>query len=275
MKNVNRHGTAVLIPALLGLTALGAAGCSSSAREAFNSQATTAPQKRLADGSLDDQSLCEWRGREDRDVVETAGPGAVLPNVRRVFAVTGQGADRQRILVCREADTNLDGVKDVVRKYTDKGESLFEEADTNYDGRIDTWITFTKGRIAEMKLDENFDGNPDEWKYYSNGKLVRSKRDTNKDGKPDVWEMYGADGRLEGMGVDVGFDERGGRWDYDTEIRREREDKERKAEEEAQQKANEKAEAERKAGEYKVAEDEEGEDAAAKKKKERKPAGKK
>ena len=40
-----------------------------------------------------------------------------------------QGADRQRILVCREIDTNLDGIKDVVRTFNEKGEALREEAD--------------------------------------------------------------------------------------------------------------------------------------------------
>jgi hypothetical protein len=229
------------------------------------------PVKRLADGSIDDQTKCEWRGRQDRDVVETAGPGSVMPNVRRVFAVVGQGQDRQRILVCREIDTNLDGSKDVVRKYSDKGDALFEEADTNHDGRIDTWLSFSKGRIIEEKTDRNYDGNPDEWKYFSSGRITRAKRDTNHDGKPDVWEMYSAaTGSLERMGVDVDGDERVDRWDYDTDVRRAREDKERAEEEEAARKAAEKAEAERKAGEYAAAD----EDDDGPKKNERKPAAK-
>lgn len=254
-----------------------ASGCASSPEAAFNSPAQQQAVKRLPDGSIDDQSRCEWRGRQDRDVVETAGTGSVMPNVRRVFAIVGQGSDRNRVLVCREADTNLDGSKDVVRRYNDKGEALFEEADTNYDGRIDVWLVFTKGRLAEEKLDTNFDGNPDEWKFYSNGKITRAKRDTNNDSKPDIWEMYAPSGKLERMGVDVDKDERVDRWDYDSDARRERESKERAEEEEA----SKKAEAERKAGEYATDEDEgdaaEGEDdaAAAAKKKERKPAAKK
>jgi hypothetical protein len=251
---------------------LALAGCAATAEEAFNSPATSTPAKRFADGSIDDLSKCEWRGRQDRDVVETAGPGAIMPNVRRVFAVIGTGSDRQRVLVCREIDTNLDGAKDVVRKYNDKGESLHEEADVNYDGRIDTWITFAKGRLAEVKLDGDFNGNPDEWKGYSSGKLTRVKRDTNKDGKPDIWEMY-SDGKLERMGVDVDGDERVDRWDFDSEIKRTREDKERKEEEDAAAKANAKAEAERKAGEYATAEP--GSEGKDKKKQDKKPAAKK
>jgi hypothetical protein len=258
--------TRLLLPVLLALS-----GCSNNVQAAFNSPVQGQPVKRLADGSIDDQTKCEWRGRQDRDVVETAGPGSVMPNVRRVFAVVGQGQDRQRILVCREIDTNLDGSKDVVRKYSDKGDALFEEADTNHDGRIDTWLSFSKGRIIEEKTDRNYDGNPDEWKYFSSGRITRAKRDTNHDGKPDVWEMYSAaTGSLERMGVDVDGDERVDRWDYDTDVRRAREDKERAEEEEAARKAAEKAEAERKAGEYAAAD----EDDDGPKKNERKPAAK-
>ena len=247
-------------------------GCSSSPEAAFNSPVQQIPVKRLADGSIDDQTKCDWRNRQDRDVVETAGPGSIMPNVRRVFAIVGQGQDRQRLLVCREIDTNLDGTKDVVRKYNDKGEALFEEADINHDGRIDTWLTFMKGRISEEKTDRNFDGNADEWKYFSGGRITRARRDTNSDGKPDTWEMYASNGTLERMGVDVDGDERVDRWDYDSDVRRTREDKERKDEEEAARKAGEKAEADRKAGEYKVADDE---DDADPKKNNRKPAAKK
>ncbi len=251
-------------------------GCASTPEAAFNSPVQQLPVKRLADGSIDDQTKCEWRNRQDRDVVETAGPGSVMPNVRRVFAIVGQGQDRQRILVCREIDTNLDGTKDVVRKYNDKGDALFEEADINHDGRIDTWLTFMKGRISEEKTDRNFDGNADQWKYFSGGRITRAKRDTNNDSKPDIWEMYASNGTLERMGVDVDGDERVDRWDYDTDVRRSREDKERKEEEEAARKASEKAEADRKAGEYKVADEDEDEDSAEpKKKNEKKPAAKK
>ena len=264
-----------LSASLLGATLLlGATGCGGAAEEAFGAQAEGSgiKAKRLPDGSLDDQGKCEYRGRQDREVVETAGPGSVLPNVRRVFAIVGQGLDRQRILVCREIDTNLDGIKDVVRRYNDKGESLFEEADTNFDGRVDTWLTFSKGRIADEKLDHDFNGNPDEWKYYSAGRVTRAKRDTNQDGKPDVWEMYGTDGRLERMGVDVDGDERVDRWDFDSDVKRDREAKER-ADEDA---AAEKAEAERKQGEYKTAdEDPDGVTSDAKKADAKKPAAKK
>jgi hypothetical protein len=209
---------------------------------------------RRADGTVDDHSMCDWKNKPDREASETAGPGSVTPNVRRVYQIVGVGDDRHKVLICREIDTNFDGVKDVVRRYNDKGESISEEADSNYDGRIDTWITFIKGRLAEVRLDINYDGNPDEWKYYSGGKLSRVTRDTNRDGKPDVWEIY-REGKLERMGVDVDGDEHVDRWDHDNELRRRFEEAERKKEEEAAAAAAKKAAAAKEAADKDAADD--------------------
>lgn len=176
---------------------------------------------RNADGTIaNDRGLCVFKGQKDMEVSETAGPGAIQPNVRRVWKTFGVGSDQRRVLVCREADTNLDGYKDVVRMYNEEGQSKEERADTNYDGKIDTWNVFASGRLAEVRLDKNFDGEPDEWKIYNKGKLSRVKRDTNFDKKPDTWEMY-RKGRLERMGVDLDGDERVDRWDHDTAWRKE------------------------------------------------------
>jgi hypothetical protein len=182
-------------------------------------------------------------GRTDREVVESRGPGAELPNVRRVFGVIGEGEDRRRILLCREIDTNLDGKKDVVRRYNEKNEAVEEQADSDYDGKIDTWIRFARGRMAKVEFDGNRDGRPDETRYYIRGDLSRVQRDTNQDGKPDVWEIY-AKGQLERMGVDLDHDGHVDRWDRDEVARRladikEREEEEKREREEAAKKAAE------------------------------------
>ena len=78
--------------------------------------------------------------------------------------------------------------------YTDKGEALNEVADTNFDGKMDTWITFAKGRVAKLREDHNGDGQDDETRFYVGGQLSRSQIDTNYDSKPDIWEIYD-DGR--------------------------------------------------------------------------------
>lgn len=225
--------------------AIGAMACGGTK---FEEKPSTVPIVKRADGTIDDRSMCEWKKRPDREASETAGPGSIQPNVRRVYQVVGTGDDRHKIIICREIDTNFDGVKDVVRRYNEKGESVSEEADANYDGRIDTWITFVKGRLAEVRFDSNFDGKPDTFKYYSAGKLSRVVRDGNFDGKPDVWEIY-REGKLERMGVDVDGDEHVDRWDHDNELRRRFEEAERKKEEEAALAAQKKAQADREAAE--------------------------
>jgi len=204
----------VVLAAIGGL----AFACGGSKQPQVDRTAFDSRPKNLADGGIDDQSRCEFRGRADREAVETAGPGAVQPNVRRVYQMIGTGESMHKVLVCREIDTNLDGVKDIVRTYNEKGESLHEQADVNYDGRIDTWITFAGGRIAKEDLDTNFDGNPDVWKYYAGGQLIRIQRDINHDGRPDRWEFYTA-GKLERVGIDLDFDSHVDRWDHDEMAR--------------------------------------------------------
>ncbi len=211
------------------------------------SSAQVAPKisdKQVAGVASDDASRCDYKGRSDREVQEVRGPNAQNPNIRRVFSIVGEGEDRKKVLLCREVDTNLDGAKDVMRTYTDKGEPLNELADTNFDGKVDTWITFSRGRIAKVQLDKSGSGRPEEVKFYVGGKLARAQRDTNKDGKPDQWEIYD-DGRLQRLGVDLDFDGRVDRWDRDEIALRDIEAKEKAEEkkaaeiEEAKKKADE------------------------------------
>ena len=173
----------------------------------------------VADAGTNDQGRCDWKGRDDREVSETSGPGAILPNVRRVYQLIGTGDERRKVLICREVDTNLDGIKDVVRTFNEKGEAATEEADANYDGKIDTWITFSTGRISKVAIDTTGDGQPDVWKYYVGGQLSRIQRSTAHDGKPDIWEFY-TKGHLERMGEDLDHDGHVDRWLHDDVIRR-------------------------------------------------------
>jgi hypothetical protein len=165
----------------------------------------------------DDHSLCEWKNHPELEVSETAGPGAIKPNVRRVYKDIGEAENRHKVLVCREIDTNLDGIKDVVRFFNAKGEASKENTDSNFDTKIDVWATYVNGRMSEEDVDTNFDGAPDVWKVYVDGKLSRIKRDRNFDGKPDVWEIY-SNGHLERMGLDDTFDGHVDRWDRDESV---------------------------------------------------------
>jgi hypothetical protein len=213
----------------LGLTlvaSLAAVACGASGGSQTQAKMS---DKQVSGVAADDASRCDYKGRADREVQEVRGPGSQQPNIRRVFSIVGEGEDRKKILLCREVDTNLDGAKDVMRTYTDKGDPLNELADTNFDGKVDTWITFTRGRIAKVQLDKSGRGQPDEVKFYVGGKLARAQRDTNRDGKPDQWEIYD-EGRLQRLGVDLDFDGRVDRWDRDELALRDIEAKE-KAEE--------------------------------------------
>lgn len=229
-------------------------GCLLALNGCHASATTQTPNKAATHSNLiaavrflgDDAARCEFNNRSDRDIEESATVGALKPNIRRIYAMVGEGEERHKSLLCREVDTNLDGVKDVIRTYNDKGESLREVADSNYDGKVDTWITFAHGRIAKVDLDQTGSGQPSEFRYYVQGKLSRIQRDSNHDGRPDIWEIY-EDGELKRMGWDLDYDGRVDRWDRDevaerTALEKEmRSEEQRKQEEAAKRKAEEEA----------------------------------
>lgn len=133
------------------------------------------------------------------------------------FTKTAGGTSEGHV-VCMEVDTNRDGTLDLIRTFADTGDLEAEEADRNYDGKSDVWISYEKGVIAKQAFDSKFKGVADEYHYYKDGKLKRVERDRNGDGKIDVWEFY-VNGRLERMGVDSDFDGRVNVW-YRDEIAR-------------------------------------------------------
>ena len=134
------------------------------------------------------------------------------------YAKSASGVSEWRPL-CMELDTNRDGILDLLRVFDDKGEIESEEADRNYDGKSDIWITYESGQIAKQSFDTLFKGNPDEFHFYRDGKLKRIERDRNGDGKMDVWEFYLANGQLERMGVDLDFNGKVDTW-YRDELAR-------------------------------------------------------
>jgi hypothetical protein len=171
----------------------------------------------------DDQSLCQifvhWKSDPQLEVSETVGPGSLKPNIRRVFKVVGERDNRHTVLLCREIDSNVDGIKDVVRTFNEKGEPLHEEADTNYDGKIDDWINFANGAIEEEDIDTTYTtGRPNVWKFYLDGQLSRLRRNTHcATGKPDTWEIYYKN-HLERIGEDMTCDGHVDRWDRDAQL---------------------------------------------------------
>ena len=205
---MNEYPTQLRLSLLILPGALVLASCGGSKPAASGSE--VALQGRRAE----EAARCEFEGRKDRDVQESSAPGSIVPNVRRVFGYIGEGEDRRRILLCREVDTNFDGVKDLVRVYGDVGQKLSEQADSDYDGKVDTWITFGKTKPAKIEIDADGDGKVEQVRYYVAGSISRIQRDTNADGKSDVFEIY-KNGRLDRMGIDANFDGQVDRWDRD------------------------------------------------------------
>ncbi len=208
---------------VLALVAL--AGCGGSAAPASSPKAAAAPggSHDPSHWPADDRSLCEgfvhWKNNPQLSADEMAGADALKPNIRRVYKTAGDKDNLRTILVCREIDTNLDGLKDVVRVFNEKGEPQHEEADTNYDGKMDDWLTFTGGRISEEDVDTTFaKGKPNVWKFFVDGQLSRIRRNTHcESGNADTWEIY-FNNRLERVGVDSSCDGHVDRWDRDAQL---------------------------------------------------------
>jgi hypothetical protein len=213
--------------ALACVAAIGlAVGCGGGATPAASSaKAAPAPggSKDPSHWPADDRSLCEgfvhWKNNAQLDADEMAGADALKPNIRRVYKTAGDKDNPRSVLICREIDTNLDGVKDVVRVFNEKGEPTHEEADTNYDGKIDDWLTFTGGRISEEDVDTTFaSGKPNVWKFFVDGQLSRIRRNMHcPSGNADTWEIY-FNNRLERVGVDSSCDGHVDRWDRDAQL---------------------------------------------------------
>lgn len=210
----------------------GNAGCGSSAPEPKRPVAVDTRRGLVHAAKGVDDSRCSVEGRSDRVRVLSQALGAQQGSIQRVYATGATQEDGRRIVRCREVDSNLDGVKDLVRTYTDEGEPLVEQADANYDGKVDTWVTFARGKVAHLEVDRNADGKPDEFRVFSQGVLTKVQRDSNLDGRLDTWEVY-EQGRLNRIGIDQNGDEKVDRWLRDAELVR-REQVEAEAEAKAQ-----------------------------------------
>jgi hypothetical protein len=156
----------------------------------------------------------------EREVSEYDTSGDDLADVRKVFVRLGDPASSRLVLICREADVNGDGKKDVVRIYDDEGRSLREDVDRNFDGKVDQHTVFQNGQIVRHEYDDNFDGKIETKIYYDNGKPSRAEKDlagrsTPDQWRPDRWEYYDA-GKTVRMGTDVDGDARVDRWDRDA-----------------------------------------------------------
>ena len=172
------------------------------------------------EGVLNDQGRCSTED-PNHEVSEYDTSGDEYPDVRKVFRRMGDPRSIRLVLVCREADLNSDGVKDVVRYYNDEGRPLREESDRNFDGQMDELIFFEDGRIIRVEQDMNGDARVDTKIFYEEGRPIRAERDmagrsSPQAWRPDRWEYY-ENGRVVRVGADLDGDGSVDRWDRDDE----------------------------------------------------------
>ncbi|MDB4975832.1 MAG: putative lipoprotein [Myxococcaceae bacterium] len=223
---------------LCGLLAVGCGGNKSSAGQGTTVASKDGKSARPA-GAVSQPLPLEGKASEghcDANAKQTGGNGGNYevseydtsgddtPDVRKVFLRLGEGTLARLVLVCRESDLNADGRKDVVRVYSDEGKPLREEADRNFDGKMDEVTFFQEGQVLRQEFDYTGDGKVDTKIYFDAGKPLRAERDlkarsTIERWQPDRWEYY-EDGRVVRMGTDVDGDGKVDRWDRDVSIRR-------------------------------------------------------
>jgi hypothetical protein len=199
--------------------ALSLAGCAKKS----DAPVVTTPVAATSGAEAAPSSRCPYnRARNDVSEYDTSGDNR--PDVRKVFVRIGEGSLTRLVLSCRETDINSDGVKDVVRFYTDEGDALREEADRNFDGKIDELTFFEKGQVVRQEFDSQADGKLDTKIYFDKGLPQRAERDlsgksTPQKWQPDRWEYY-VDGHMVRMGTDLDGDGKVDRWDRDANQRR-------------------------------------------------------
>jgi len=205
---------------ILTLVILGLLGCGSSQHhQASRAQSENRRSTGLTGGQAsNDQGRCD-ASQPGREMSEYDTSGDDIPDVRKVFITLGEGRDAHLILVCREADLNGDGTKDVVRYYNDEGRPLREESDRNFDGTMDEITVFENGRIVRQEMDTNGDGRVDMKVFWTDGHPERTERDmaarsTASQWQPDRWEYF-EQGRMVRMGTDLDGDGNVDRWDRD------------------------------------------------------------
>jgi hypothetical protein len=197
-----------LIPFILVLGACG--GSAKDAKTTAEGTATALDLKGVGGERCD-------ASKEGREVSEYDSSGDGKPDVRRVLLSIGEGVDARKVMICREADVDGDGRKDIIRYYDDNGRSLREEADRNFDGKMDLAVVFQDGKIVRKEIDENSDGKIDTRIYFEKQIPMRAERDlagrsTPTEWRPDRWEYY-ENGVMVRMGTDLDGDARVDRWD--------------------------------------------------------------
>jgi hypothetical protein len=206
---MNHHRAALVALVLLGM-ACGSQNDNQRRMVARRVNRIDTPQSR------DDRSRCD-ANQPGRTVSEYDTNSDGVPDVRKVYQLSGEGPEARSTLICREVDLNHDGTKDIFRFYNAEGRTVREEADRDFDGRIDVITYFDRGEVVRREFDTNRDGHVDMRIFYRERRPYRAERELNNnnspDFRPDYWEYYDARGSVVRMGWDYNGDERADQWD--------------------------------------------------------------
>jgi hypothetical protein len=72
----------------------------------------------------------------------------------------------------------------------------------------------TTGKLTLLKYDSNGNGTVDTWSYMDGARVVRIEIDKDENGTIDRWEYYGADSKLEEIGLSRANDGKEDAWSY-------------------------------------------------------------
>ncbi len=128
------------------------------------------------------------------------------PDIWEYYKKGEKDGKQTDIVVRKEFDLNHDGKVDMVKVFNDKGETVKEMIDFDFDGRFDTTNYIEKGQLTRQEMDLNWDGKPDIVKFFEKGKIVRKELSTKIDGKMDYFEYYDDKGSVDRIGIDKNGD---------------------------------------------------------------------
>jgi len=194
--------------AILAFIAVCLAGCGGAKAEAEDGTGAKSQEKAEKLGAVDDVSRCEV-GEGRRESLVDLNQDEVA-DVRKVYQKIATG----ETLVCREADLNFDGVKDIFYFFDLETRPKRDEVDLDFDGSIDIITIYDNGKVAKQELDTNSDGMVDRVRFLQDGVPTRMEGDTDGDGRVDYWEYYEA-GRVLRVGMDTDGDGRADNWSRD------------------------------------------------------------
>jgi hypothetical protein len=115
--------------------------------------------------------------------------------IEPVRIVAGSWDNEETLEVDRGVlDADLDGVPEQIRFFDPDSELLLRlEQDSNFDGSLDIWNTYSEGKLTARVRDTNSDGNPDVWERYEDERMTHRSIDRDHDGIADAFYLYGGE----------------------------------------------------------------------------------